>query len=474
MMPTGSGKTILSCMVMDSLVRNGNTGLFVAARRELVYQKSAQLKKFGIRHGVIMAGESTDWNAPVQVASLQTLHARCIKNQKERLPKADVVTIDEAHGAGCGTYRELLGQYKDSLVLGLSATPARGDGTGLGDIFDRIVIGATYQELREQGFIVPLKVYAPYDEALLKALGGRQTRDFTDAEAAEIVYRPRLVGRIVEHWKSLCSDRLTAAFCSTIAHAQGVREEFTRAGVEADVIHSRMDKRDRREIMRAFTEGEIRVLCNVDVLTEGVDIPPASCAILARPTRSVIRYRQAVGRILRPSPGKVDAVVLDHAGAVYGLGFPDSDIDWPLEGEAGKLKKKDGKDGESGQQEIVPTICKKCGYAWVKSNYAQPCPACGNAVGFWTKKTQTEDGYLTEIQRDGETVADNEVSKLAYWRSMLEVCRHKGYDFWRAGAMFKSKYKHYPPGSYPGYPPSKGQWSKKVADVLPKRRMSRG
>lgn len=469
MMPTGGGKSLVSCMVIESAIKHGSKCLFVAARRELVFQKSNHLKNFGIKHGVIMSGESSDRNSPVQVASLQTLHARSIRKQRQPLPAADVVIIDEAHGAVSETYLEFLDHYKDAAILGLSATPARGDGSGLGQAFDRIVVGATYEELRNLGFIVPLRVYAPYDKELLNALAHTaKGREFSDREAAGIVYRPRLVGRVVEHWKQICPERLTAVFCATIAHAQGLREEFSRAGVEADVIHSKMDRKDRKEVMRAFGEGEIRVLCNVDVLTEGVDIPPCSCAVLARPTRSLIRFRQAVGRILRPFPGKTDAIILDHAGAVYGLGFPDTDIDWPLEAEAGWREKNESKPTKPGEQPPpVPTICKKCGYAWVRESYAQPCPACGNSVSFWKKKTHTEDGYLTEINRDGPTLADSPESKRAYWDKAMAIAYHKGKSFWVARAIYKDHYKEEPPQDSKYLPKSKAKWNERIADAVP-------
>jgi DNA repair protein RadD len=157
----GSGKTVIAGAIIREEVARGRRVLFLARRRELILQTSSKLYDFGVDHGVLLPGYPVRMHEPVQVASIATIHARAIRSNKLGLPEADVVVIDEAHHARAKTYAKLLQAYPNAIVLGLTATPCRGDGRGLGNVFQVIVECPSVADLIDLKYLVPTKVYAP-------------------------------------------------------------------------------------------------------------------------------------------------------------------------------------------------------------------------------------------------------------------------------------------------------------------------
>jgi DNA repair protein RadD len=244
------------------------------------------------------------------------------------LPDAALVVVDEAHHAPAQTYRQLLRAYPEALILGMTATPCRGDGRGLGDIFEMMVETPPVAELIELGFLVGTRVYAPSRPDLT---GVRVERgDYVERQLADRMDRPQLVGDVVTHWLRLAERRRTVVFASGVAHSVHLRDEFRAAGIWAEHIDGSTPVEQRDEILKKVDAGTVEVVCNAMVLTEGWDCPAVSCLVLARPTRHMGLYRQMVGRVLRPAPGKTDALTLDHAGAVFEHGFVEDPVLWTL------------------------------------------------------------------------------------------------------------------------------------------------
>jgi DNA repair protein RadD len=256
------------------------------------------------------------------------LHARAVRTRTIDLPPADVLFIDEAHHARARSYERVLTAHPRATVIGLTATPCRGDGRGLDNIFQALVECPSVAELTALGFLVPVKIFAPVRPDLS---GIRIERgDYAESQLAARMNTASLVGDIVEHWHRLGEGRRTLVFTVNVAHSVHVRNEFCRSDVLAEHIDGSTPLEERKTILARFAAGRVDVVCNCAVLTEGWDRPEASCLILARPTKSLGLYRQMVGRILRPSPGKADALILDHSGAVFAHGFPDDPIIWTL------------------------------------------------------------------------------------------------------------------------------------------------
>ena len=333
--PTGAGKTLISTGIIQRAVAKGKRVLFLAHRRELIDQCCNKLEVGGIlNYGVIMSGSKLNHaSAPVQVASIQTLIRR-------ELPEADLIIIDEAHRAASKTYVNLVANYPKAILLGLSATPERLDGKGLDQLFDDMIVVETVPNLIEMGFLVrPIGYEGPQPD-----LSGVRVKrgDYDEAQLAEAMDKPKLVGDLVRNWQRLANGRLTVAFAASVEHAKHIASEFWAAGVPAAAISGSMGKAERESILADWRKGYLKVVTNCMILTEGFDLPELSCCILARPTKSESLYLQMAGRVLRTAEGKHDAIILDHGGCWSSFGGPHIERHWSLEGAAKRRREKDG------------------------------------------------------------------------------------------------------------------------------------
>jgi DNA repair protein RadD len=327
--PTGSGKTILAAAIIRQAVDSCRDVLVLAHRREIIAQTSQKLHAHGIAHGIIQAGFMPRPLERVQVASIQTLSVRAMRSTRMDLPPAGLLIIDEAHRCPANSYREIIDAYPDAILLGLTATPCRGDGRGLGGIFETIIECPQVAELIEQGYLVKTRVYAPVNPNL----SGVETRqgDYVESQLADRMDRAQLVGDIVTHWHKYGERRKTVCFAVNVAHSIHIRDEFVKAGVRAEHIDGSTPKDERDASLARLDSGEIEVVTNCMVLTEGWDMPEIGCIILARPTKKMGLYRQMIGRGLRPAEGKTDVIVLDHSGAVFRHGLVEDHVDWTLD-----------------------------------------------------------------------------------------------------------------------------------------------
>lgn len=366
--PTGSGKTEIAMAMIAGARAKGKRVAFVANRVELVGQASRRFFKSGIDHGVIQGENSRCLDSPVLVCSIQTISRR-------GLPDVDLIVIDEAHGcAGSREYRELIRKHNALPIIGLSATPfAKGLGRhhdGIGELFEDMVQAATIRDLIERGHLVDCDIYAPSEPDLsgVKIVAG----DYNEQQLGVAVDRPALIGDIVSHWNRLGRDKQTVCFATNIAHSKHIIDQFRASGIAAEHLDCYTSDEEREGILGRVSSGETKIVSNVGVLAEGWDCPAVSVMILARPTRSLIRYIQMVGRVLRPFPGKERALILDHSGTVSRLGFPTDDL--PLELDDGKQKESAG---PKKREEPLPKPCPSCSY--MKPPKVHKCPSCGFA-----------------------------------------------------------------------------------------------
>jgi superfamily II DNA or RNA helicase len=383
-MCTGGGKTIVFAAITAGAVERGRRVLILVHRRELIRQASAKLAWAGVAHGIIAAGfEPSDH--PVQVASVQTL-ARRLKLQTWQ---PDLIVVDEAHHAVAGTWSQILDHWPHALRLGVTATPVRRDGRGLGAMFDRLVLGPSMQDLTAQGFLTRARIYAPqirFQEANLRVRSG----DYAPEQAAAELDKPSITGDAIEHYQRLGRGCGAIAFCCTTAHAEHVAAQFRASGITSQTVLGTTSVQDRELAINNLATGALQVLVSVDVISEGTDVPSVGCAILLRPTQSEGLYLQQVGRVLRPAPGKDHALILDHVGNVHRHGFPDDVRTWTLD----DARRRTGKGGLP-----APAVrtCESC-FAAFKP---QPvCPCCGAECAAPAREIRQTDGELQELARE--------------------------------------------------------------------------
>lgn len=383
-MPTGSGKTVCFSYLASVVAAKGKRITIVAHREELLDQISRTLSDFGVGHSYIAANRPCDPGHPVQVASVQTLVRRLDKHQAP-----DLLVVDEAHHCVATTsWGRVVTAYKDSHVLGVTATPWRLSGEGLGDLFQEMVLGPSVHELIELGALCNYRAFIPsqFDASDMHVRGG----DFVREEAAAKMDKPTITGNAVEHYRKLSHQKPAVAFCVRVDHAEHVAEQFRNDGYVSVSIDGGMEKEDRRRIIRDFTAGQINVLTSCDLISEGFDVPGIETAILLRPTQSLSLYLQQVGRAMRPAPGKEYATILDHCGNLMQHGMPDDDREWSLD-SVKRFKKPKSEDA------MNVKVCKHC-FAAIRS-VQMKCPQCGNAVAIKERKITEQEGELVEVDK---------------------------------------------------------------------------
>ena len=378
---TGMGKTVIFSAITAGAVERGRRVLILVHRRELIRQASAKLTQAGVNHGIIAAGFDPS-DHPVQVASVQTL-ARRLEHQHWQ---PDLIVIDEAHHAIAGTWTNVISHWPDSLLLGVTATPVRQDGRGLGAMFDRLVLGPSTAELVAARYLTPVKIYAPPQVADLTGIRTR-AGDYANDQAAAAMTRPTVTGDAISHYQRIAAARPAIAFCCNVNHATTVSDAFNAAGISAATLLG--NTTDRDALIARFAAGALQVLVTVDVVSEGFDCPGAAVAILLRPTQSEGLYLQQVGRVLRPAPGKAAAIVLDHVGNVHRHGFPDDHRDWTLDDRL--------RTGKGGPPAPSVRTCETC-FAAFKP--APQCPVCGTPSKLSTRELKQQAGELQELARD--------------------------------------------------------------------------
>lgn len=431
-LPTGGGKTVVFSYVAASTSARGKRVLILVHRVELLRQTSAKLTEAGLYHGLISPKYTPNLQAPVQVASVQTVIKRL-----EKIHPPDLIIIDEAHHAVAGSWRKVIDAFPNARILGVTATPCRGDGTGLGQIaggvFDDLVMGPQIYELIQMGFLVKPIIYAPREKIDLSGVSiVRGDYDVTQVE--KLVDKPTITGDAVQHYMRICPGAPAVVFCVSVAHAKHVAEEFRRSGFRAYHADGSLEDDVRSRILNGLGNGTVDVVTSCDLISEGTDIPAIGCAILLRPTQSLGLYIQQVGRALRIADGKRNAYILDHVGNVLTHGMPDEHRDWSLEGE--KKKKR-------GKKEQEPTIrvtqCEKC---YAIHEPAPQCPTCGYVYPVKESVPQKVDGELVEL--DPATLKRNKVVEVAKARTLEELERiekERGYKAGWAKHVFASREK---------------------------------
>jgi superfamily II DNA or RNA helicase len=382
-LPTGGGKTICFSHITAGASAKGKRVTILVHRQELLDQCHRSLEAIGVDHGLIASGKTPDPSKGVQVASVQTLVRRL-----DRTVKPDLIILDEAHHATAGSWLKVLNHWPDAKVLGVTATPARLDGKGLGTVFDDLLVGPEVSELIASGFLCPPVYFAPttVDLTGVKTTAG----DFNRQQASERVDKPKITGDAVEHYRRICDGVPAVAFCTSVKHAENVAAAFRDCGYRSAVIDGTLSDFDRADRVKALADGRLQVLASCDIISEGFDLPLCTAAILLRPTQSLSLHLQQVGRVLRTAPNKPRAVILDHVGNCLRHGLAEEPRDWTLDG----VTRRKGKAKDNGPRYAQ---CPKC---YAVHLPAPACPVCNTAREIKERTPEQVTGVLEELKVD--------------------------------------------------------------------------
>jgi len=385
---TGTGKTVMACYMMQQAHAKGSRCIFMVPRRELLRQTAKTMESYHIPYGCIAAGYTDNPFAKIRLATSGTLSRRM-----DTVSPPNILFVDETHYGGDEVAR-VIKWAKDAgaWIVGLSATPWKLSGKGLGDWYDDMVQGPQIRWLIENRRLSDYRLFAPSrpDLSGIKTTAG----DYNKGQLDDFMTADRvLIGNAVNHYRSHAMGRLNVAFGTSIKHAEIIAQSFRDAGIPAAHVSGVMDDAEIAKRVRAFARRELLVLANCSLLTFGFDLASAAgvdvtveCMSDLSPTQSLSLQMQKNGRVLRMK--NYPAMIFDHSGNVDRHGLPDADRQWSLEGQ---LKKK----GSSEKTE--PT--RQCGSCYFVHRPSPICPNCGSVYPSKAREIEEVEGELVEINR---------------------------------------------------------------------------
>ena len=418
-LPTGAGKTVLFSSI---LADEPGASCAIAHRQELVSQISLALARNGVRHRIIgqdpvirmivrlhMEEVGANYvvpNAKCAVASVNTLTGKKFaESLKPWLPTVKLWVQDEAHHVlRDNQWGRAAAMFPNARGLGVTATPLRADGNGLGrhadGLFDTMVVGPTMRDLIAMGFLTEYRIFAPpstfqRDQVAVSQTTGDfnldQMRKAVASSSLVVHDEKQIVGDIVQHYQRIAPGKLGVTFVPDIATAETVAEQFNAAGVPAMAVSSKTPDDERCKILRKFKSRQLLQLVNCDLFGEGFDLPAIEVVSMGRPTESYGLYVQQFGRALRLLDGKDRAIIIDHVGNVMRHGLPDAPREWSLD------RRERRSSGKSDAQTIRACLNPECGAVYER--FRDACPYCGTPVPPPAERSRPEfvDGDLFEL-----------------------------------------------------------------------------
>ena len=396
---------------------NGKRVMFLIHRKEVLNQAIETFRNQSVNPDLLTAG------------MVQTLTRRV-----DKLPTPNVILVDEAHHALAKSYQRILDKFPKAIVLLFTATPHRTGRVQLDRIADDIIVGQSIHELTEKGFLAPFRYFQPpgdFDSSLLKR---GSTGDFTN-DSMQQAMSTKIFGHIVKQYKRIANRMQAVVYTYSIDSAIKIAAEFNSEGISAVEVDGTTPKEKRDLAVQKFREQEIKILVNVNLFTEGVDLPNVDCVIMARPTASLALYLQFSMRCLNPRPGKT-AIIIDHANNFKSFGYPDDDRDWKQAIKSGKQKSKTLLK-DPGMSIVTCDYC----FAVVKASEVKDgkCPICGKPIKVHEAKP-VSDVDLVEATRERKekikqiiqdqvmtNIVDKPVSELKSLSELQAYARLHGY-----------------------------------------------
>ena len=401
----GSGKSVVIAEIARLTVKRGGHVLFFVHRQELVKQiKDSFIKQ----------------NVDLSHCTIMTVGK--VANRLETLPKPNLIIVDESQHSRAMTYCKIFNYYSDVPRLGFTGSPWRLSGKGFKDIYSAMVQGPTTKWLIEHHKLAPFTVYG-YQLGDAELLKRGSTGDYTGKSMDEFS-KSIIHGDIVKSWLKFAKNRKTIVYCHSVNFSKEVAQAFRNAGINAVHADAKTPESKRDKIMADFKKGKIKILCNVELYGEGVDVPDCSCVVLLRPTESLVIYLQQSMRCMRYQPDK-HAVIIDQVGNFEKFGLPDTDYHWSLEDRA-KHPHKD--EGVTADGPAIKT-CPEC-FAVIEAENVT-CPLCGHDFSAEIRRIkQKKDQELSAIKAQDfhiDLIARKKVSELTNMHELSLYARAKGY-----------------------------------------------
>ena len=408
---------------------NGNRVMFLIHRKEVLQQAVKTFNNQDVNPDLLTAG------------MVQTLTRRV-----DKLPTPDVILVDEAHHALAKSYQNILNKFPKAIVLLFTATPHRTGRVQLDQIADDIIVGQSIHELTEKGFLAPFRYFQPPGDFDSKLLKRGSTGDFTN-DSMQQAMSTKIFGHIVKQYKRIAPGMQAVVYTYSIDSAIKIAAEFNSEGISAVEVDGTTSKEKRALAVRKFRDQEIKILVNVNLFTEGVDLPNVDCVIMARPTASLALYLQFSMRCLNPRPGKT-AIIIDHANNFKSFGYPDDDRDWKQAIKSGKQKSKTLLK-DPGMSIVTCDYC----FAVVKASEVKDgkCPICGKPIKVHEAKpisdvdlveaTRERKARIKQIIQDQvmTNIVDKSVSELHSFQELAAYGKLHGYKPGWAYFMAKKK-----------------------------------
>lgn len=436
---TGSGKTRVAAAICRRAIAKNNNVLFITPRRGLTLQAWQAFEDLGIESGIIMAGVEHDNRHRVEVASMDTIISRLSKDRITGallgVETADILIIDEAHLAVSAKRKEFLlgvldGKYgPKKIIIGLTASPCVAGGGGLGAVFDDLLVPVTMHELIEQGYLCRPRYYSAERPDLSKV--GLTAGDYKQDDLGSAFSDTTIMGDVITNWQRIAAGTTTVVFTPTRANAADLVERFNAIGVNAEYVDANTSDYDRGQMYHRVKTGKTTVICNVGIVSLGVDIPNIQTVVMATATKSVAKWMQAVGRALRPFEGKEFAHIIDHGGMTLDpkMGPVEDIIDWTL---AEKSKIQDRIENRKKENHEAKEIeCQKCKTVF-KARHS--CPSCGWAYKKPGEPLEYYEAELKEVGKKANRTMTHE-QKAEFYGGLKAYAKRKGYaEGWAAHA----------------------------------------
>lgn len=416
--PTGAGKTVIASLLVQTEPRWRRV-LWLAHRTELIDQARTRLVNLGVHCGVqcakyeLLHPEHVDRTAYCQIGSVQTIHRR-----GSLLDDVDLIVFDEAHRAMADTYQAIAAAHPSAEILGLTATPCRLDGRGLGDFFRVMNVLVRPSQLYGKDYLREPITYIEDEDEVMRGLRGAQTSggDFTSTSMRRAVDKPKLIGNVVRQALKLAPGVAKVVYAATREHSKKIAARFRKAGITAAHLDGDTNVRERERILDRLRDGTLEVVCNVDVLTEGWDLPALGAVVIARPTKSLSRLMHMIGRVQR-AEGPRRKIVIDHGANCTRLQhIPGEDVAWTL--ERGEPERPDAN--------VEPRV-KVCVECCVMIQWAcAECPCCGAEQPLAKTRQQILEEQEAELVKLNRARFEKQRDELR--RRAKKVARERGLD----------------------------------------------
>ena len=404
-LPCGGGKSVIVAEIAKKTTAKGNRVLFIVHRKELCDQIFKTFREWGVNMSLCTIG------------MVQT-----VCRHIDRIKPPALIITDENHHSKASSYMTIYKAFPKAHRVGVTATPVRLDGSGLADVNDELIIGVDAKWLIDNHYLAPYDYYAP---SLVDLTGIKTVRgDFDSKSAEKIMLKKAIFGDVIANYKKLADGKQAICYCVSVNHSLAMAEAFNAAGIDARHIDGETPKPERDKIIEMFRSGQIDIICNVDLISEGFDVPDCECAILLRPTKSLTLYIQQSMRCMRYKKDK-RAIIIDHVGNYARFGLPDADRVWTLEGK--KKASRKNKDDD----EVQIKTCSKCFKVFSpyddNGNRLLSCPFCGHVFPQSNRGNIEEEKQAILQKIEGFVINYDTPDDCKTYKELLMYAKRKGY-----------------------------------------------